>query len=184
MTGPAEAQNGSQGVSTAVDTTGVDAELVDELAEIERRKARIVDLRRRGFTFEAIGAELGISRQRVHKIYYDTLKAIPVESVATYRAEQVERLDWLLAEARAVLERKHLIVRDGKVLTLRLDGDGSEDPVDVPMIDDGPTLEAIRTILQIEKLRADLLGTAAPVRVETAAVVRYEIVGVDPMLLR
>lgn len=175
MTGPADPQNGSQAI--AVDSPVVDGELVDERAEAERRRAKIMDMRRRAFTFEAIGAEMGISRQRVHKIYTDTLKEIPAESVATYRQEQVERLDWLIAEARAVLERKHLTVQNGKVVTLKT-GDDDDDPGE-PLIDDGPVLEAARTILQIEKLRAELLGTPAPVRIEAAAVVRYEIVGVD-----
>jgi len=142
-----------------------------------------MELRRTGASFGAIGEELGVSGEWVRRIYYDTLRQIPAEAVATYRQEQLERLDHLQERANEVLARKHLTVQNGKVVTLPHEGDDGA-TTDLPLEDDGPTLEAVRTILQIEKLRAELLGTPAPQRIEALAVVRYEIVGVDMEALR
>ncbi|WP_084965269.1 sigma factor-like helix-turn-helix DNA-binding protein [Thermoactinospora rubra] len=128
-------------------------------------------LRRQGQTFEEIGEQLGVTRQRAHQIYWQTLREIPAQQVAEYRAEQAERLDELLRKAHEVLQRRHITVSNGQVV--RLDGQ--------PVEDDGPTLMAIKTILAIEERRAKLFGLDTPVKqqVEVDGGVRYEIVGVD-----
>jgi hypothetical protein len=139
--------------------------------EDQERRAEVMRQRRRGQTFEAIGEQLGITKQRAHQLYWDTLKDIPRQETDLHRAEQAERLDEMLRKAYEVLEKRHITVSNGKVIYLD----------DGPMEDDAPTLMAIKTILQIEERRAKLLGLDTPVKqqVEVDGSLRYEIVGVD-----
>ncbi|MET8864656.1 hypothetical protein ABZW11_17100 [Nonomuraea sp. NPDC004580] len=136
-----------------------------------RQAAEVMRLRRQGVTFEAIGRQLGVSRQRAHKIYTDALKAIPAQEVNEYRAEQAERLDEMLRRAYEVLERKHITVSNGKVIYLD----------DEPMEDDAPTLMAIKTVLAIEERRAKLLGLDTPVKQQIGGEVQvtYSFEGVN-----
>ncbi|GAA4071084.1 hypothetical protein [Nonomuraea soli] len=71
--------------------------------ESARQAAAVMRLRRQGQTFEAIGEQLGIRRQRAHQIYWKTLKDIPGQEVTAYRAAQAERLDEMLRAAYEVL---------------------------------------------------------------------------------
>lgn len=139
--------------------------------EDQERRTEVMRLRRHGQTFEAIGERLGITRQRAHQLYWDTLKKIPAQGVAAYRAEQAERLDEMLRKAYEVLERKHITVSNGKVIYLD----------DAPMEDDAPTLMAIKTVLAIEERRAKLFGLDTPVKqlVGGEVSVTYNFEGVD-----
>lgn len=136
----------------------------------QRQKAEVLRLRRIGTTFQAIGDQLGITRQRAHQIYKTALGEIPFDEVTTYRAEQLERLDALLVEANAVLAREHLMVSQGRVVRLGepfINADGEADIAvgqGEPLEDDAPVLAAISTILKIEERRAKLLGLDAPTK--------------------
>lgn len=134
-------------------------------------KADVLRLRRQGQTFEQIGEQIGVTRQRAHQIYWQALKEIPVQEVAEYRAEQAERLDEMLRRACEVLERQHITVSNGKVIY-----HGEE-----PLEDDAPVLLAIKTILQIEERRAKLFGLDTPVKqlVGGDVQVTYNFEGVD-----
>jgi hypothetical protein len=136
------------------------------------RDRRIMQMRREGCTFQAIGDELGFSRQYAHERYTALLKDIAGHEVAEYRREQEERLDGLLRKAHEVLERQHITVSNGQVV--RLDGQ--------PVPDDAPTLAAIKTILDIETRRAKLLGLDAPTKTEVSGSgLLVELVGIaDP----
>lgn len=160
----------------------------DQREDLQHRKAEIMRLRRQGTTFEAIGEQLGITRQRVHQIYTDVLKEIPAEDVAIYRAEQAERLDEMLRAAYEVLGRKHLTISGGKVVRIgepALDEETGEPTIDdgagEPVYDDGPTLAAIKTILLIEERRAKLLGLDTPVKqlIGSDVTVTYNFEGID-----
>lgn len=141
--------------------------------DTQQRKADVMRLRRQGHTFEAIGDQLGITKQRAHQIYSAALAEIPAQEVGEYRAEQAARLDELLTKAHEVLARGHVHVSQGRVVR--------DDETGEPVRDDGPTLAAIKTILDIEARRAKLLGLDTPVRQEfdVSGGVRYEVVGVD-----
>lgn len=145
-------------------------------------------LRRQGVTFVDIGARLGISGPAAHKLYSAALKEIPAEEVALYRAEQAERLDEMLRHAYEVLGREHVTVSQGRVVRMGkpfIDEETGEATIDdgrgSPILDDGPTLAAIKTILAIEERRAKLLGMDTPVKqhIDVDSTVRYEVVGVD-----
>ncbi|MEU6781474.1 hypothetical protein ABZ912_19900 [Nonomuraea angiospora] len=144
--------------------------------EDQERRTEVMRLKRQGQTFEAVGEQLGISRQRAHQLYWDTLRKIPVQEVTEYRAEQAERLDEMLRRAYEVLERKHITVSNGKVIYHE----------DQPLEDDAPTLMAIKTVLAIEEQRARLLGLNAPVKQQIGGEVQvtYSFEGVDMEGLR
>lgn len=142
----------------------------DQREQAAHRDAEIMRMRRQGHTFQQIGDALEFSRQYAHERYTELLKEIPGHEVAEYRREQEERLDALLVEAHKVLERRHITVSNGQVV--RLDGS--------PVEDDGPTLAAIKTILDIESRRAKLLGLDAPTKTEvTGQELRVTVVGVN-----
>lgn len=158
----------------------------------QRRIARIFDLRREGATFQQIGDDLGLSRQRAHQIYRDALAAIPSESVALYRAEQAERLDDMLRRAYVVLNAGHPLVQSGRVVRR---GEAVLDDEGRPVIDDaageelrdaGPVLAAIKVVLQVEERRARLFGLDAPVRAELSGGVQvsYQVQGIPDEELR
>jgi hypothetical protein len=75
--------------------------------ETAERRARVIELRRRGLTFAEIGRECGFSVQRAHEIYLEALKAIPAREVDQYRAEALEL-------AHAAIERLLEIATDGR----------------------------------------------------------------------
>lgn len=137
----------------------------------QRRRADVMRLRRTGATFEEIGDRLGITKQAVHKIYTKALAEIPAQEVTEYRAEQADRLDALLVKANEVLARQHITVSNGKVVML----DGR------PVPDDGPTLDAIKTVLAIEDRRAKLLGLDTPVKqqLQTDQTITYAFEGIE-----
>ncbi|MEV0382868.1 hypothetical protein [Nonomuraea sp. NPDC050643] len=144
--------------------------------EDQQRRTKVMRLRRQGQSFEAIGDQLGISKQRAHQLYWDTLKKIPAQEVAEYRVEQAERLDEMLRRAYEVLGRKHITVSNGRVIYHE----------DVPLEDDAPRLMAIKTVLAIEERRAKLLGLDTPVKQQIGGEVQvtYNFEGVDVEGLR
>ncbi|MFI6484313.1 hypothetical protein ACIBH1_40780 [Nonomuraea sp. NPDC050663] len=155
--------------------------------EAAHQSAEVMRLRRQGQTFEAIGEQLGVTRQRAHQIYWAALKAIPAQEVTAYRAEQAERLDEMLREAYAVLGREHVTVSQGKVVRMGQPYINDEGEADVDegrgevVRDDAPKLMAIKTILQIEERRAKLMGLDTPVKqiVGGEVDVTYNFEGVD-----
>lgn len=158
------------------------------------RRARVLELRRAKKTFTEIGEALGVSAQRAHQLYTEALRSIEFEQVTTYRAAELEKLDALEADVRAVLERRHVVVSHGRVVLSAdvvrdedgdpvYDGDG--EPVirrGAPLVDDGPVLEAADRLLRIADRRARLLGLDTPVKsvVEGTATVKYVVEGIDP----
>ena len=126
-------------------------------AEAAQRRARAVQLRTAGATFEQIGRELGISAQRAHQLYADALARTVKVATDEHRDLEERRLDRLQVAAEAVLRARHLLIQGGKVI---LDEHGR------PYTDHAPTLNAIRALLAITARRAALLGLDAPTRVD------------------
>lgn len=144
--------------------------------DAQRRRADVMRMRREGQTFEAIGDELGVTKQAVHKIYTKALAEIPAQEVTEYRAEQADRLDALLVKANEVLAAQHVVVQHGKVVMQ----DGK------PLPDNGPVLDAIKAVLAIEDRRAKLLGLDTPVKqqLQTDQTITYAFEGIDLQNLR
>lgn len=86
-------------------------------------------------------------------------------------AAEASQLDDLFVAALEVMERDHVVVSHGKVVT---NDDGE------PLLDDGPKLAAIREMRQIRESYRKLHGLDQPAQVSVSGSVRYEVVGVDP----
>jgi len=140
--------------------------------ETARRDAQAAQLRAEGWTFEAIAGELGYSdkstcRQAIRRALREIVQG-PAEQLLTLH---MERLETLYAEAVDVLERDHVVVSHGKVVT---DDEGN------PLIDSGPKLAAIREARATLNAFWDLTGMKKPAKVEHSGGVKYEVVGVLP----
>jgi hypothetical protein len=87
-----------------------------------------------------------------------------------------EQLDSLYVMALEIIERNHVIVSHGKVVTMRDPDTGEEKPLQ----DDGPRLQAIQTALRIRDQYQNLHGLKQPAKTEVSGGVTYQVVGVDP----
>lgn len=131
-------------------------------------QAKILELKRDNpsMTFEAIGEKLGLSRQRVHKIYHKALKAIIQEPAEDVIKMELARLDELQTEVLNVLRSFHPVINQGQVVRDVVDGpDGKPvidletgKPVTIRLQDSGPKLAAVDRALKIMERRAKFLG--------------------------
>jgi hypothetical protein len=159
-----------------------------------QRDAQAAELRSRGLSYRQIAAEMGYRSVRsAQEAVTRALKEIVEDPANDVRVMELGRLDDLYATALEVLQREHVVVstsgrivydiieyaRDGNG-NIRLDDDGRPVAEEVTRLrDDGPTLAAIKTLLQIQERRAKLLGLDAPVKAEVGGKLKYEVVGVD-----
>lgn len=124
------------------------------------RDATAADLRSKGWTYQRIADELHYAdKGEAHHAVSRVLKATVREAGDAARAMEHERLDRLSEAAWTVLERQHITVSNGKVISL----DGQ------PLPDDGPVLQAIDRLLRISESRRKLDGLDAPSRVSVDA---------------
>jgi len=143
------------------------AELAAKRQAEQERRAEIMRLKREGKTFEQIGAHYGITRQTAHKLYLKALRSIPAMEIEEYRSEQLERLDDQLRRCYELLDRKHVVVSNGRVV---------RDEFDVPLDDDDIVLRTLEQIRRIEADRRLLLGLNAAVKAEVSqTVTTYQI---------
>jgi hypothetical protein len=105
-------------------------------------------------------AKADVARPAIHKLIGD----------------ESRELDALYAEAMAVLQRHHVTVSHGKVITWRNPETNDEEP----LVDDGPKLQAIRVALDVRKAYQDLHGLKQPAKTEISGGVKYEVVGLAP----
>lgn len=121
------------------------------------RDAQALELRAAGATYRQIAQRLGVSVSTAHECVTrgpDRTRREPAEQL---RELELERLDRLQVEATEVLAAQHVVIQAGKVV---VDKQGQ------PYRDHGPTLAAIRTLLQVQESRRKLLGLDAPVKVD------------------
>jgi hypothetical protein len=123
-----------------------------------QRDAQALELRAAGATYRQIAQRLGVSVSAAHECVTRGLDRTRREPAEQLRELELERLDRLQVEATKVLAARHVIVQAGKVV---VDEDTRQ-----PMVDHGPTLVAIRTLVQVQESRRQLLGLDAPVRVD------------------
>jgi hypothetical protein len=93
------------------------------------------------------------------------------EAGAELIAAEAGHLDDLFVAALEVLERDHVVVSHGRVVT---GTDGQ------PLLDDGPKLSAIREMRMLRESFRKLYGVDQPTKTEVSGSVKYEVVGVDP----
>lgn len=154
-----------------------------ERATIDQRRTKALDMRIKAATWaqvaEACGyADRGAACKDISRFREET-HAEAVEKLEELRALEVDRLDMLIRAAVEVLERKHVTISGGKVIRMMADGEVAEDgEAGEPLIDDGPTLQAIDRIAKLSESRRKLLGVDAPVKLDAQFEVRYSVNGV------
>lgn len=146
-------------------------------AEIAARRQRGIELRKAGKSWEEIAIELGHDSaatafndvKRARDANRNSLK----ETVEDERATDLGRLDAMLATAWKVMENDHLALSGGNVVMVGPEGE------ERPLHDDGPKLDAIRTLLRVLERRAKLLGSDAPTRIEAEGELKVIVEGVN-----
>ncbi len=125
------------------------------IAAAERRQ-RVLELRKAGASYRAIGAQLNISEAQAHRdLKAATARLAELErtSAEEYRVIELIRLDDMQLEATRILRATHPLISGGKVLSgFTVDGKA------IGLTDDGPKLAAIDRLLKIAERRARLLG--------------------------
>lgn len=135
---------------------------------MQRRRARVLELRGEGKTFREIAAAMGISLGLVHGDFETALREIPAKSVEAYREHQAAELNKLRAIVQDVVERRHVIVSEGRVV---------HDDDDEPLEDDGMVLAAIDRLMKINDREAKLFGLDARPEVQITGTLAYEVLG-------
>lgn len=128
--------------------------------ESAERDAEAARLRARGMSYQRIATALGYENKgtawhAVNRVLKDTVQ----EAGDELRVIERERLDRLAEAAWAVLERQHVTVSNGRIISLHGE----------PLPDDGPVLQAIDRLLRISESRRKLDGLDAPSRVSVDA---------------
>lgn len=62
-------------------------------AEGFERRARVVELRQQRWSYEQIGAELGVTAQRAHQLWRDGIARVPLAKIDEIRTEEIEFTD-------------------------------------------------------------------------------------------
>ena len=137
-----------------------------------RRDAVIAEQRSRSWSWRTIAEHHGMAISSCYEAYQRALAEVITPAAETVRSTELEKLDRLERSVLAVLERDHIVVQHGKVITDPATGG--------PMSDDGPVVSAAATLMRIGESRRKLLGLDAPATAVVDSTVRYEIVGVSP----
>lgn len=127
-------------------------------------------------TYQQIADQLGYGNKgdawrAVDKCRQAVLRSAGAELIAS----EAGLLDDQFVAAMEILERDHVVVSHGRIVTM-----AGEDGVEKPLLDDGPKLAALREMRAIRESYRKLLGVDQPTQVAVSGAVRYEVVGVDP----
>lgn len=143
-----------------------------------QRDAEAARLRSMGWTFERIAQQLGMKNRSIaEKAVKRALDKVRAPAVEEYRKSQQIGLDRLKEAAFEVLESEHMAHGNGRLVER---WDETQNKL-VPVLDHGPRLDAIKTLIQVFAREAKLQGSDTQVKVEqeTNGTVRIEIKGVD-----
>jgi hypothetical protein len=122
-------------------------------AETIERDVRAWALRVEHLTFKQIGDELGITKEGARQAVERHANTIPVEAVADVKQIVSEELDAMSRHLLQVIGRDHFrVTPSGRVVM----HDGE------PVLDHGPTIQAINAYIRIIQERAKILGLYAP----------------------
>jgi hypothetical protein len=141
-----------------------------------RRDAQAADLYADGHNYQQIADTLGYAHRRDAQKAIDRAKAdVARPAINKLIATESEELDVLYAEACAILQRNHVTVSHGRVITWL----NPETQQEEPLLDDGPKLAAITAALKIRESYRKLHGLDQPAQVAVSGGVKYEVVGID-----
>lgn len=128
-------------------------------------------------TYQEIADRLGFGdKGNAWRAVQKCRQAVLRQAGAELIASEAAQLDEMFVVAMEVLERDHVVVSHGKVITM-VDPETHEEK---PLLDDGPKLAALREMRAIRESYRKLLGVDQPTQVAVSGAVRYEVVGVDP----
>lgn len=136
-------------------------------ASVAERRSKLIKMRLAGHSFDECAAKLGYSsRSAATRDFTRAFEQVAIEqraSVEVYREVELAKLDDLTIKAtRILLGRHYVVTQAGKLV---------EDPeTGLPLLDDGPTLQAIDRLLKIQDRRAKLLGLDSPQKVEVLTI--------------
>lgn len=123
--------------------------------------ARAAYLRGQDYTYAQIAEEMDCSISTAHRRVRRAYGRMPGEKATAARSRRLQELADIRVMAMAVLERPHVVIQNGKVVTVEVrQPDGSVRVSPVP--DDAPVLEAIDRLLAVGRDEDRLLGTLAP----------------------
>jgi hypothetical protein len=128
------------------------------------RRAQVVEYRREGKTYAEIGDLMGFSYQRAQTLFRQAVAAVVSPAVEAMRAEHLAELAEARAAALRVMRTEHVTVSQGRIIR---DAKGNT------LIDDGPTLDAARTLAMLHGREYSLTGEEAPKRVEASGVLEH-----------
>ncbi|MFI9079131.1 hypothetical protein ACIGW8_22120 [Streptomyces sioyaensis] len=149
--------------------------------EVTQRDARAAELRSQGRTYKQIAEELGLAdKGEAWRAVDRARKDIVRPAAERLIAAEAAQLDTLYVEALEVLERNHITVNNGRIITMRDPATGE----DVPLPDDGPKLAALQVALKLRESYRRLYGLDAATKTEVSGGLTYEIVGVDMEALK
>ncbi|MGW5616264.1 hypothetical protein [Streptomyces sp. NPDC003877] len=125
-----------------------------------------------GITYQQLAEATGYTnRGDAWRAVQKARKAALQQAGTELIANEAAQLDDMFVHAMEVLERNHVMVSHGRVVT---------DDTGNPLLDDGPKLAALREMRAIRESYRKLLGVDQPAKVEHSGGVKYELVGVDP----
>ena len=128
------------------------------LGQAERDR-NAVQLRSRGQTYQQISDELGYGNlSNARRAVKKALEGIIVDAREDFIKLQLDELDMMTRSVIEVLETKHYVVSEGRIVYRG----------DKELLDDSPVLQAVDRLLKISDRRAKLLGLDAPKRVEVS----------------
>ncbi|MEW2420451.1 hypothetical protein AB0911_07895 [Streptomyces nigra] len=113
----------------------------------------------------------GEARRGILRAKADVARPAVTKLIAT----ESEELDALYTEACAILQRNHVTVSHGRVITWLNPDTGQEEPLP----DDGPKLQAIQVALRVRESYRKLHGLDQPAQVAVSGGVKYEVVGIE-----
>lgn len=138
------------------------------------RKARAVELRRSGLTFESIAAALGCSRTTAFDLVKSALRSVVATPAQALLEQELAELELARTRTLAIIDAQHRVVSAGSIVTedaldpttgAALIDERTGKPFKVPLHNPRPVIEAIRLLLSIAESRRALLGADAPKKV-------------------
>jgi len=146
------------------DTTGHDGHgRFIRTIDTAERDAECARLRARDHTYQQIADTTGFTSASGARFAVERALARTItEPGEELRRIELMKLDALARAAWKVLETRHYLVSQGRLIRLE---DGAP-----PLEDDGPVLASIDRLLKISERRSKLLGLDSPVRMEVLTI--------------
>lgn len=131
-----------------------------ESLDAAEKRAKAARLSAMGWSYPRIAEAVGYSsRATAYKAVQQVLKETAQEAGNEFRTVKREQLRLLTEATWEILEREHIMVSNGRVVSLD----------DQPLKDPGPALTAINLLLRINESERKLEGADEPARVSVEA---------------